>query len=386
MNVLIVYNRDIDVNDAGASRTTIELANYLAEKEKMKVVVAFRILDGNKGKIIERPIPKSRTVEEYSRIIKEEEIDIIIVPEAIKLANILYEAKKGSKAKIISALHTKPGYERLRLYVNVFEDLVYGKGWMRRIKAIVKLILYPVFYYRTRNSVVQKMRIAYDISDKLVLLSECYIPSFIKYYKLKDGGKKLTAIPNGLSFGNVFIKNEDLIKKQNVCLVVGRLDERSKRLSLLLKIWKSIEHVKNDWTLVIVGSGPSEAYYKDLVKYYNLKRVKFEGHQEPLNYYRNSKVFFMTSAFEGQPMTLLEAMPMGCVPVVVSSFEALNEIVEDFHNGLTANNEREFIEKALLLMTDNVLWNKMAINGIQSSKRFERTKTYEMYYSLMKEM
>ena len=44
MNILIIYNRDIDINDAGASRTTIELANYLAEKEDLKVFVAFKII------------------------------------------------------------------------------------------------------------------------------------------------------------------------------------------------------------------------------------------------------------------------------------------------------------------------------------------------------
>lgn len=384
MNVLFVYNRDIDLNDAGASRTSIELANYLAEKDNIKVYAAFSIKSGNNGKIVEIPVDRGSALESYARIIKDNNIDIIIVPEAIKLAETLFEAKKGTKAIIISALHTRPGYERIRLYVNFYEELIYGKGIGIKIKAFIKLLLYPFFYERMKNSVIYKMRRAYEVSDKLVLLSDKYKGPFINSYRITDGGVKLTAIPNGLSFGDLFINEADLYKKENNCLVVGRLDERSKRLSLLLKIWREIEHRKDGWKLIIVGSGPSEQYYKDLAKRYNLKRVIFEGHQVPIDYYKKAKIFFMTSAFEGQPMTLLEALPMGCVPIAMNSFEALTDIVEDGVNGFIATTKNEFVSKAIQLMSDEELLRRMGENGIQSSKLFERTKTYEMYYNLIK--
>ena len=386
MNVLLVYNRDIDINDAGASRTTIELANYLAEKDNIKVYAAFNILNGNNGKIVEIPVERDCLFGSYAQIIKEKQIDIIIVPEAIKLAEILSEAKKGTKAKIISALHTRPGYERIRLYVNFYEDLLLGKGLALKAKSIVKLLLYPFYYSRIKNDIINKMRRAYMVSDKLVLLSDHYKAPFIHSYNLNDGGVKLEAIPNGLSFGDLFIKEESLIKKQKYCLVVGRLDERSKRLSLLLRIWKEIEHKTQDWRLIVVGTGPSERLYKIMAKLFKLRRISFEGHQEPLDYYKQAKIFFMTSAFEGQPMTLLEAQPMGCVPIVMNTFEALADIVEDGVNGLVAKNKKEFLSKAITIMNDNVLLNKMALNGVNSCKKFERTRTYELYYKLIMEL
>lgn len=383
MNILVVYNRDIALNDAGASRTVIELANYLSDKENMNVFAAFVIINGNKGKIKEVPIDRSNAVSEYKRVIRENQIDIIIVPEAIKLASILYEAKIGTNAKIISALHTKPGYEKIRLYVNFYEELLYSRNWINKIKSLIKLLIYPYFNSRSINDIEKKMQNAYAVSDRVVLLSERYKKPFIKEYKLKDGGLKLAAIPNGLSYGDLFISDADFLKKQNVCLVVGRLDERSKRLSLVLRMWKSIKQQAPEWKLVVVGTGPSEKYYKDLVRMYHLQDVCFMGHQEPLSFYKSAKVFFMTSAFEGQPMTLLEALPMGCVPVVMNSFESVYDTIYDGENGFIASKCSEFVDKSLKLMKDSQLRITMAKNGIKKCNKFSREKTYELYYKLL---
>jgi glycosyltransferase involved in cell wall biosynthesis len=60
-----------------------------------------------------------------------------------------------------------------------------------------------------------------------------------------------------------------------------------------------------------------------------LKRVNFEGYRNPQPFYKRASIFVMTSANEGFPMTLIEAQQNGCVPVVMNSFSALREIIQN---------------------------------------------------------
>ena len=384
MNILIVYNRNIDVDDAGASRTTIELANYLAEKKEVKVFVAFKILNGNKGKVVECPIDTNNRINEYRRLINVNNIDCIIVPESEKLTSVVSEAIDNKNVTIISALHSRPGYERIRNNIPYKITLRSGKSVYRKLRALIHLILSPWYNYKLSNKLFKILRKSYELSDAFVLLSERYKNIFVNTYKIKDNGKKLYAIANGLSFNDIII--DDLIykKKSKTCLVVGRLDEKSKRLSLLLKMWPSIEKRFPDWRLQIVGTGESEQYYKYLTRKYKIKNVVFEGQQNPLPYYMKAKVFFMTSAYEGFPMTILEALQTGCVPIVMDTFEAIHDVITDCEDGCIIKDESMFVERASLLMNDESLLRKMAFKGIKNCKRFERVNIYEKYYSLIK--
>ena len=46
----------------------------------------------------------------------------------------------------------------------------------------------------------------------------------------------------------------------------------------------------------------------------------------------------MTSGFEGWPMVLMEAMPMGVVPIAFNSFESLQDIISHKENGIIIPN------------------------------------------------
>lgn len=386
MNILIIYNRDIDINDAGASRTTIELANYLAEKEDLKVFVAFKILSGNHGKVTECPVDVNHRESEYKKLIERYKINCVIVPESEKLTYCASRSIGDNKVSIISALHSRPGYERMRLYVQYFSTLYSNVSFVSKIKAVAHLVLFPWFYIRRTMEQYYIIRKAYALSDRYVLLSDKYKNRFVKTYRLNDEGRKLVAIENGLSFDNVTINDSNYDKKNNICLVVGRLDEKSKRLSLLLKIWPSIEKKFPDWILQIVGTGDSEQQYKRLAKKYQLKNVVFEGHQKPLPYYLKSKVFLMTSAYEGFPMTLLEALQTGCVPVAMDTFEAVHDVIINGEDGFITKTNDQFIEKVSMLLSDATLLRQMAFKGVNNCKRFERSNIYEKYYSLIKEL
>ena len=79
----------------------------------------------------------------------------------------------------------------------------------------------------------------------------------------------------------------------------------------------------------------------------------------------------MTSAFEGFPMTLVEALQCGVVPVVMDSFLSLHDIISDGYNGFIVDNDNveAFVTRMKhLLKGTNIA--PFAINGIQSCSSY----------------
>ena len=228
----------------------------------------------------------------------------------------------------------------------------------QKIRKIIKL---PILY-----------RESYHFADKVILLSSHFKKPFLEYSHLKDDSK-IRIIHNALSFHSFYDLANYNHKKKEV-LIVSRLEEEPKRISLALKIWKEIEtdHTLSEWKLKIVGHGKMESWYKSLVIHYGLQRVFFEGTKNPEPYYNEASIFMMTSSFEGWGLTLTEAQQYGCVPLAFHSFASLTDIITDKVNGFAIPNDdiSLYIKQMKLLMTDEKLRKSMSANAIESSKQF----------------
>lgn len=86
---------------------------------------------------------------------------------------------------------------------------------------------------------------------------------------------------------------------------------------------------------LLVGAGPKEKEIKDLVDKLDLKdKIKLPGLQtDTLGYFSAMDIFMMSSAFEGLPIALLEAMSMKCA-IVSTKAGGVVEAVRDGKDGL----------------------------------------------------
>jgi len=168
-------------------------------------------------------------------------------------------------------------------------------------------------------------------------------------------------------------KEIDFEKKQKTILFVGRISEYQKRLSLIIEIWKMIlsEKKYDDWNLKIVGDGEDMETLKEKTK--NLDRIYFEGKQKSESYFEEASIFIMTSTFEGFGMTLAEAQKYACIPVAMNSFLSLSDIIENEKNGfiIPDGDINAMAEKIQILMTDESLRKEIALNGLESVKKFD---------------
>ena len=199
----------------------------------------------------------------------------------------------------------------------------------------------------------------------------------------------MTAICNSLRFDH-FATEADIEGKEKTVIVVARFDEDTKRLSLVLRVWKAIEQDARlkEWKLQLVGDGRDLPFYRYLVDTWHLQRVEFAGQQNPLEYYRKASLFLMTSTAEGWGMVLTEAMQMGTPVVAMDSFGALHDIVVDGKNGrIVPNNDLKAFTGAMKeIMFEPDSRKAMSLQSVETSHVFEMKQVAAKWLALFDEI
>ena len=116
-------------------------------------------------------------------------------------------------------------------------------------------------------------------------------------------------------------------------LFAGRIEDASKGVFWLREI---LDGLPETITLTVVGDGPDMAKLNRRLGTHK-DRVVFAG-AVPASlvsgYMAEHDILIMPSRYEGLPMTLIEAMAAGCVPVVSEIKGVTDTIVEDGLNGM----------------------------------------------------
>jgi glycosyltransferase involved in cell wall biosynthesis len=117
------------------------------------------------------------------------------------------------------------------------------------------------------------------------------------------------------------------------------MEQAQKRVFSLITILDLLEQRGIPCTLTLVGGGPAVEEFRTRAEAHLASgRVRFAGilpnHEVGREYLQN-EVFLLTSAFEGLPVSLLEAMAHGCVPVVLRTESGIPELIRDGDNGQT---------------------------------------------------
>ena len=240
--IFFLYSRDIERNDSGGSRTLIMQIEYLAS-HGFECHCLFNIIDGPKENVVYYQ-KENDYIKQARRIIVENNIHIAMIPEAFYYAESLSKTFKGTNCKIVSALHSKPGYDRCRLYILLLESMCYNESIVKRLRAAVLLLIYPVFYLLYCLQDYKRFHNAYVNVDYLVLLAKSFIPEYSRIYNVPQ--EKLRAVGNAISFDQ-FATDQDIENKNKTILIVARFEERSKRILMSLKIWEQIQDRYPDW-------------------------------------------------------------------------------------------------------------------------------------------
>lgn len=144
-------------------------------------------------------------------------------------------------------------------------------------------------------------------------------------------------IPLGINLTEQLRDTERLSAEPLRLVWAGRMDEESKRVSDVPKIAGELSSRGIQFTLDLVGNGPSRLALEQAVAQCDaLDRIRFLGWQSSLDVRRilsESDVLLLPSNREGMPMTMIEALAQGCA-VVASRVSG----VEDFEAHVLSKN------------------------------------------------
>ena len=394
MNILYQTCGKLNPTSGGTERTTITMAEALTRLygarcfsiyERPTCAPKEECISAEFQWIAKRNVKKNN--ESLRKIIVENNIDFVIIQGAFIHVPRFRAAAEGTKCKIIFAHHFEPKWE---LVFGHFDSLIQyrPKSIMDFARWMKYIITYPYTAMNKEKVLSAQYRAAYECADRVVLLSKSFIKPYCKFAKLRDTSK-YTIIPNGLSF-NFHPRFEDLPKRK-VVLIVSRLDEVQKRLSLALRIWARVKHntaVADGWVMKIVGDGGDRKLYEHIAQKENIPAVTLEGRQNPVPYYEEASIFMMTSRSEAWGLTLTEAQQMGVVPIAFDTYASLRDIITDGVDGkvITEGNVDGYVCSMLDLMQDDAKRQRMARQAIESSHRFSQEKIARKWKALFEDL
>lgn len=301
----------------------------------------------------------------FCRYLRKENPDVIIT--ALPSANILVILAKFisfSKARIIISEHG-PSQEWLK---------------KRNDSRLLLLMLNYAIYH------------LYRYADAIVVVSHYLISYVREYSKLPDPGMihciynpvdfQSPAKARGKAAPHPWFKD----KKIPVILAVGRLHP-AKDFSMLLEAFARVRE-SMDVRLLILGEGPERELLEKKCQLLKINDyVEMPGFvKNPHSYMRQAKLFVMSSAYEGLPTALIEALVCGCPVVSTNCASGPSEILENGKYGLLvpvgdAAALSKAIIKSLKNYNDGLL--KVALFKKKKQSNFSTTQAVNSYKKLI---
>jgi len=338
----------VNCERAGAQRVLLNLTDSLRHKHEIEIVacrdtsnkydysVPVRILTNRKG--LNRFIRFLNYRKQLKKIIYDGRYDGVIsfLPEP----NFLCTSINHSGSTIIN-VRNDPKIE----YKGIF------------------YLLMRFFYPKANACIVQTD----EIRD--------YFKSFIKHIEV---------IPNAVSY-----IEKDTCQRNPVVLSVGRYVPQ-KNHKLLIRAFSEFVKYYPEYECHIVGEGKLKVEYEELIRELHLvNKIKLiEPNNKIFKMMQESKLFVLSSNYEGYPNVLLEAMACGCACIATDvASGSTSKIIENGVNGflIPIQNEVECLN-AMILCQDQTVWNNLSQNATKIRESHSQESFIQSYEALLKKV
>lgn len=173
---------------------------------------------------------------------------------------------------------------------------------------------------------------------------------------------------------------------ENQVVAVGRLHP-VKGFVRLIRLWKQV-YEKTGTVLKIIGGGEQRAELEQEITAQGLEKgVVLTGvmdHDRVLEEMKKSVFYAMTSLSEGLPFVVIEAMGQGLPAIAYDVRVGPRAIIEDGKSGflIQEDDEKAFIEKAVMLITDPEMRVKMSQAALTRAADFSEAAIIEKWEAL----
>lgn len=172
----------------------------------------------------------------------------------------------------------------------------------------------------------------------------------------------------------------------------GRLVEEQKCILKVLEVFLAACRQAPRIEAVFLGDGPERGKLEERVRREGMeRRIRFAGRLASAGVWKElleAQAFILMSDFEGLPVSMLEAMASGLVPVVRNIRSGIPEVVTHLETGLLVGNDVPVAAKALTeLAADKAGWTSMATaSRTLVAERYSEEKCLDIWRDLIHEL
>ena len=257
---------------------------------------------------------------------------------------------------------------------------VYCAPWVlaHRVKMLHTIHNTPRYELIKPKQVV--MALMYKLNKAIPIAISHEIQSMmVSYYHLKNNPE--------LVYNPVDISRFDLPKKPHdgiKIITVGRISPQ-KNQKLLIKAIKELTKEYPEVSLTILGDGPQRAEIEEYIIAEALENeISLKGNVSNVEeYFAQSDIFVLSSAYEGLPLVVLEAMAAS-LPIVSTDVGGIKDIVTD--NGILVEpgNLAALVEAIKGLIADKATRKKFEKQSHINVQKFDSSIIADQYISIYK--
>ena len=191
--------------------------------------------------------------------------------------------------------------------------------------------------------------------------------------------KNITVLPNTVDLSVAASYHKEISSNKLDILYLGRI-EPNKGMDYLLDAMKSLKEKQMDFTLHFAGAEQGGTEYVEKFSHLLGNQFVYEGvvmGEKKTALFKQCQVFILPSLFEGLPVSLLECMSFGLVPVV-TNVGSISEYVKDKENGLflKVKDVNSIIQALDILSNDKSMVKKMSVAARQTIFEQLRPEAY----------
>ena len=214
-----------------------------------------------------------------------------------------------------------------------FKEFILYKYVFNNSNIISIIHSYKTQNYMPTNKVLA--HILYKNIFKLVTVSKAIKTIIERKYALNN----VECIYNAIDIPNIK-KLIEINLPENYILFYGRLEEKVKNLSLLIRGYKASNLKEKGVKLIVLGEGPDMDLIKNLINKLELSEdiILKSFTPNPFPYVINAKFTVLTSRYEGFPMSIIESLACETPVISVDCKSGPKELIKHKENGLLIEN------------------------------------------------
>jgi glycosyltransferase involved in cell wall biosynthesis len=281
------------------------------------------------------------------------ECDVIIdVQNGIPFFSTIYSRKP--KVAVVYHIHGKQFFIELPFPLNT-------------IGYLIERFFFPLFYLRT----------------KIIAISQTTKDDLLK---LGFPSKSINIVYCGMNSESNKAKKFSKKFTQPTILYLGRI-KKYKRVDMLVRLMPEISRIVPNARLLIAGWGTEASNIVDMSMRSSIrKKFKILGpvsDSEKRKLLSKSWLFVNPSIGEGWSISVMEAN-MHKTPAIAFNVAGLSESIRDGITGFLVENERDFVNKIWLMLTDKKLREKLSRNASKWAKTFSWDNAAEQSIRILK--